>query len=189
MWLFDQHPSWVANTGSDTSPVCTFVRPGTETGSGAWPPQYPWLGEIDCFATDGSNGIWREAYAYNTIANPNFSVWADIMNWSSDGNWVAFNSDWFCTLGSTSGAPTNLCGLPFQASHNYATAGEMVAPNNQATKGPPGYVYQVTMTGTSGSTYPAWCTTVGCTLTSGTVTFENVGPYNAQTGMFLVKLQ
>ena len=189
-YLFDQHPSWTANTGSDTSPVCTFVRPGSESaGTGQWPPQYPWLGEIDCFATDGSNSIWRQAYTYNTIANGIFNVWADIMGWSSDGNWVAFNSDWFCTLGSTSGEQTNMCGLPYQASHNYAARGELVAPNNESLLGPIGYVFQVTTTGTSGSDYPAWCQTVGCTVTSGGVKFRNVGAYTAQSAVFVLRLQ
>jgi hypothetical protein len=193
--MFDQHGNWTSNTGGDNTPICTYVRNGSEdAGTSQWPPIYPWLGELDCYSTDGSNKVFRQAYTYNTIANRNFPIAAQIPEVSSDGAWMAFTSDWFCTLGSTGNTPTNVCGLPFQASHNYAALRELVAPNDEST-GTTSFVYQVTTTGTSGPSYPRGstgfdgCTTPGCTVTSGTVTFTYYGVYNALPAVFIAKLQ
>jgi hypothetical protein len=161
--------------------------------SNLWPPIWPWAGEIICFATDGSNKITRQAYVYNTEGSTTlFNLQSNIASFSSDGQWAAFASDWFCTLGKqpTSTAPM-LCGFPYQENHAYNAGEYVVCSIINATC--QGNVYLVTSAGISGGpvangTWTA-CVTTGCVVTSGTASFSWQGKGNPFASVFLVKLQ
>lgn len=197
---WDQHGSRVSNT-NDTSPVCMETYGGAGgPGSVVWPVNFPWLGEVDCFAADGTNGIFRQAFIWNTQVSDYFSNQFNIGAYSSSGKWWAMSSDWYCTLGTETGGATTICGLPYQPNHNYAVVGELLGPIQLSNS--EGQVYQVTTAGTTDSgvmngcgasgaqAAPAcFCNTTGCTVTAGTATFTYVGKANAQSSLFIVKLQ
>jgi len=188
---WDQHGSQVTNAGSDAVPICmeSYGVSRGANGESTWPAQYPWLGELVCFATDGSNNVARQAYLYNTQTSTYFNLNFNIGSYSSDGAWWAFSSDWWCTLGNMTGEKTSVCGLPYQENHAYS-AGEYLGPV-QMYGGVPGRIYRVTTAGTSGGPVPPakWCKAAGCTVTSGTAVFTYVGQQSAQPAIFIVKLQ
>jgi hypothetical protein len=208
---WDEHSSWVSNDGTDQTPPCTLTYDlpgqGPASGSGAplagggWPHYSAWMGEVFCYSTAQSgadvNKVWRQGYAFNTYGAGNVNGWfnasAGIGSLSSDGNWYAFNSDWYCTMGNgfTGTAAAN-CAPQFLKSHAYKV-GEMMGGMYGACC--QGKIYTVSVAGTSAGAPPtaatngAWCATAGCTWKSNTVTFKYVGSYNAQLAVFLLKLQ
>lgn len=230
-WVsWDQHTSWVTNRGGDANsatsmPICMEAYAGR---GGPWPWTFPWVGEVTCWATDKSNRITRQAQTYNTLTESNmippgttasaalFNSATMIGQYSQDGNWWTFNSNWFCTLGSRIVAATAaLCGWPFQLNHAYQV-GELVGPTWQQNAGNGGAhvgtIYQVTTAGTTSQYLPCpyatstgtncpniavsgyWCAvnaaaTPGCTFTNGGVTFKYMGASNELVSIFLVKLQ
>lgn len=210
---YDSHMSWVTNHGGDNEPMCqgTYGASGGATNF-LWPPTFPWLGEVVCIftnvtstsipnATMGANEKppVREAFYYNSQTSVNFVPQFNVGSLSSDGGWWIFSSDWYCTLGTKTGGTSNVCGLPYQASHTYATAGELMGPI-QLYSGVPGRIYKVITPGTTDATIqPAafWCNTPatasiatpGCQITEGTAVFAYVGQANALDSMFIVKLQ
>lgn len=197
-FMWDQHSSWQSNQGADNTPICTETYGQSSPAGGQplaeawlWPPHYAWIGEVICYATDGSNHVAREAYVWNTQTSPDFNSTFNIGSMSADGKWWAFNSDWFCSLGSKTGTATSMCALPFQANHTYAV-GELVAAPLYNSVLPD--VYRVTTAGTSdgvqhGRPFWAACASSGCTLTVGTVGLTWEGASNQLSSVFIVKLQ
>lgn len=209
--VFDQHISNVAVDQTDRTPFCG--TPYGSMGIGQWPQIFPWMGEVVCWALDGSNRVTRHGYGWNTTTMTDFNPAFWIGQYATDGNWFILPSDWWCTLGNkVDNSNTSNCGLPYQASHNYATVGERISPWWNATNyslGPPpsvaaatGQVYQVTTAGVTNASTPStcgatgaaappacFCLTVGCTVTLGTATFTNVGTNNQRFDLFLYKLQ
>lgn len=209
---FDDHVSSVSVDTTDRTPVCATPYP---TGAGnspstLWPRLFPWLGEVVCFALDGSNHVTRHGFVWNsggsTLFNPQF--W--IGQLSTDGNWWIMTADWWCTLGAAPTAatgglvPNNICGLPYQQNHNYATIGERWGQLFLQSGNAPGQgqIFEVTTPGTTDNGSMGYCgangarpapacicATTGCIVTAGTATFTNVGPYNARIDLFLFKLQ
>jgi hypothetical protein len=188
---FDEHASWVSNNGSDTTPICDSPYPTFPFE----PPRYAFNNEIFCFQTDGSNRVAREAFQWNTWSTTAFANYNSIGSLSSDGKFWGWNSDWYCTLGNSSGGATSICGLQFWFGHTYSVGEFMGSPSGS---GKPGQIYVVTTAGVaSDSTSPptsAWCNTAGCVidcnaLGCGTVVFTRYGTANQNNSVFIVKLQ
>jgi len=180
---WDQHMDWDSNTGTDTGPICENTYLGTNvyqqgnylgnvfgTINYIWPPQWPWADELVCFATDGSNKVWRQSNQWNSGSEVLFSPEYGYSAGSSpDGNYYIITSDQWCTIGggiwpnwstasgsmlnggnSATSSPTVLCGLPFQLNHQYAV-GEYVSPvQTTPTERCESMVFKVVVAGTSG---------------------------------------
>ena len=197
----DSHMSWAYNpSGSDTSPVCGTVY---NYATLAPPPVAPWQGEFACISTsptwtnpaspNASQQEWRFTHEFNTGGNSFFDVQFAISELSLDGKYAAFTSDWNCTLGTTGGGSTSLCGPPWVAGALY-TVGQYVNPFSATGGSGTNYgVYEVTTGGTSASTHPAWfvCNsgTSGNTVTdSNGVVYTCQGPSNGRGDVFVVQL-
>jgi hypothetical protein len=175
----DQHHSWASNDGSDRTPFCSWFQ-GSQTDG------WPWRGEVLCVDTSANQTgkVWRFAFGWNTQNTADFNGQMNIGNLSRDGQWFAFQSDWYCTLG-TSGGTVALCGPPWQPSHAYQL-GDYVGAFMT------GAVYKVTTAGTSSATAPAssqWCASAGCQITTGTAVLTYQGTSNQSRALFLLKMQ
>lgn len=194
----DAHPSMAYNPGgTDNSPVCT-----TAYNYGSLSPieTYPYQGEELCIksattwmdsSAPATNPAYRLVHSFNDGTNDQFNTQFGISEYSQDGHWLIFTTDWDSTLGTVDGsdptcsatypctggfqvAPTGghncLGGMPWQANHNYPL-GTVLHPI-QGTGGG-GTIYEVVQnvacsgSCTSGSSHPAWNTTdpVGTTYT------------------------
>ncbi len=112
-------------------------------------------------------------HTFATGASVTFSTQFQISEWSQDGNWLFWSSDWGCLLGSTTGSapavwssgtyyqtlaltsvpanPTSLCGYPWAASNSYV-AGNTIDPlENTTGAGGVDDVFQALNSGTSGA--------------------------------------
>jgi hypothetical protein len=58
-----------------------------------------WREEIIAAATDGSNTVWRFAHNHNR-AELNIFYYQSFAQFSNNGRWAAFSSDWEGTLGT-----------------------------------------------------------------------------------------
>lgn len=217
----DSHPSMAYNPGgTDNSPVCTSAY---NYASLSPIETYPYQGEEICIKssttwTDSSapatNPAYRLTHSFNDGTNDQFNTQFGISQYSQDGHWLFFTTDWDSTLGTKDGsdptcgntfpctggfqvaAPTGhncLGGQPWQANHSYAL-GTVLHPI-QGTGGG-GTIYEpvqavaVTGTGTSGATHPAWTTTdpVGTTYTDNQVTWKVLATQgNCRGDLFVVK--
>jgi hypothetical protein len=171
------------------------------------PPAFAWLDEVFCFQTDGSQRVSRHAYLWNTNGNRYFNNYGSIGSYSQDGKFWGFNSDWWCTLGNTSGGASNLCGHQFWMNHQYALHDMMSDPSGMAGSYL-GRIFEVTTAGTTNNNVPYWTmflnNTLDCNNTTiidpnnsnatiqgscGTVVFTYKGAENAQSSVFLVRLK
>gem|GEM_PF-742469 len=199
--VYDSHMGSAYNPGGmDSSPVCGSVY---NIATLAPPAVAPDQGEEVCISTSpswnygsaiGAYQVWRFTHSFNTGANAFFDVQFAISQMSGDGRFLAFSSDWDCTLGNTSGtmSPVN-CGAPWVPGAAYA-AGQMVNPFSSTGGSGTNYgVYQVTTGGTAASTAPAWfvCNsgTAGNTVTDANgVVYTCLGTSNGKGEVFVVEL-
>jgi hypothetical protein len=182
--LFDQHGSWVDDNATDTAPFCSSAL---SNNYGEYPPQYPYQDEIFCVAMDGSGTVWREGLEYSTGGNAIFNAWANIGSLSSDMEFWAGTSDWWNTLGNTSGGSTVMGGFNWQPDTVYA-AGTLISP---ATNNGPVLAAQVFMetksTCTSAASAPAWSSTDS--VDDGTCSWIPQGKNNGNESVFIYQLQ
>jgi len=213
---YDEHLSWGYNPGdTDTSPVCgSMYNDSGNIGLLGLPLIVaPFQGEEVCISDSptwiGSSSSapvpnsgqrqYRFTHTFNTETNAFFDTQFAVSQLSHDGRYLAFSSDWDCTLGDTSGNPTSLCGLPWQANHAY-TVNTLISPiGGLSGTGALYDVFKITTPGTSGTSFPgfanpnlAWasCTgTVGCTVTdSNGVVYTDQGKSNGKGEVFVVEL-
>ena len=80
------------------------------------------------------------------------------------------------TSGALEGRVRNVIAIPAWVASKVYVANELARPvaNN-------GRFYRVTVAGTAGASEPVWPTTIGATVTSGSVTFIDMGPANTKT--------
>ena len=189
---FDYHSSSVYQNSSNTHSTCEAAL-SNSYGANGWPFQYPFEGEVVCFPTNGSTSIFREGFSYNTYSSTNFNVFANIGSESSDGKFWALSTDWWCTLGTTTGGSTPYCGFNWQPSHTY-NLGDWIAPGtNNASIGNVYTALSCTGACTTGSTVPNWnanCPNVGDSCpTDGTIVWKNIGVNNQGVAVMIYKLQ
>jgi len=198
---YDSHMSGPFNPGgADTSPVCGSIF---NYATLAPPPVAPWQGEAICIpifptwamgaSPVGQNAPWRFTHELNTGSNSFFDVQFAISQESTDGKFLAFTSDWNCTLGNTAGGNASLCGAPWVGGAVYS-AGQYVNPFSATGGSGTNYgVYKITTGGTSAATAPAWfvCNTgtAGNTVTdSNGVVYTCQGTGNGRGDVFIVRL-
>ncbi|MGA9391484.1 MAG: hypothetical protein WBV69_13675 [Candidatus Sulfotelmatobacter sp.] len=198
---YDSHMSWASNPGgSDTAPVCGSVY---NLATLAPPPNAPWQGEVVCVSTtpswsnpaspSGGQTQWRFTHEFNTGGSSFFDVQFAISQLSNDGRYVAFTSDWNCTLGTTSGGTTSVCGPPWVGGTAYSV-GQYVNPFSSTGGSGTNYgVYEITTGGTSAAAHPAWfvcnSSTAGNTVTdTNGVVYSCVGQSNQRGDVFVVQL-
>jgi hypothetical protein len=187
---FDQHTSCVAENTSDTAPVCGAAL---SNSYGNWPYNYPYFGEVYCYATDGSNNVWRQGLSYNSNANVGFNTWANVGGLSSDGSLWANSTDWFNTLGSNTGLTTCLGGFNWQPSHTY-NLNDKIAPGTNNSPAAGASVFQATSCQggvcTSGTMHPVWTTGTGSSpaKVDGTITWTNQGTNNCNATIVVYRL-
>jgi len=198
---YDSHMGSAFNPGgTDTAPVCGSIY---NVATLAPPPVAPDQGEEVCVSTSpnwtyGSTiapyQIWRFTHSFNTGGNSFFDVQFAISQMSGDGRFLAFSSDWDCTLGNTSGTTSPLyCGPPWVPGAVY-TVGQMINPFSSTGGNGTNYgVYQVTTGGTAAVTAPAWFAcdsgTAGNTVTDANgVVYTCLGTSNGKGEVFVVEL-
>lgn len=198
---YDSHTAfWHGPLDDDTGPVCgTMYNYATLAPE----PVAPYQGEEVCISTQpnwnvgdpiGRYRVWRFTHTFATGGNAFFDTQFAISQLSQDGKFLAFSSDWNCTLGSTAGTADSLCGPPWVAGTNYA-AGQMINPFGATTGSGTNYgVYEVTTGGVASSTRPAWfvcnSSTAGNTVTdSNGVVYTCRGSNNGKGEVFVVGLR
>src|ERR1700722_4113601 len=186
---FDYHTSAVAENSSDTSSICGATL---SNNYGNWPYNYPYFGEVFCYATDGSNTVWREGLSYNSEANVGFNTWANVGGLSSDGSLWANSTDWWNPLGSTKGLTSCLGGFNWQPMNTY-NLNDLIAPGTNNGPAAGAGVFQATScTGgvcTTGSKHPVWTSGVGNSPPQdGTVTWTNIGTNSCNPTIVVYKL-
>lgn len=150
--------------------------------------------------------VKQYTHTFATGTNLLFSSQFQISEFSQDGKWLLWSSDWNCSLGSVDGSvpvvnasgflgqlpvtpvpasPGSFCGLPWQASHAYVI-GNMINPiENTSGSGGVDDVYQavaVNGTGTSGppsslSNNQPKCGTTSCWIQTTAPTASTAGTY------------
>jgi len=198
---YDSHLSAAYNPGgADASPVCGSIFNDETLSPVAFAP---FQGEAICVPTSprwasgaspvGQNAPWRFTHEFNTGSNAFFDVQFAISQESTDGKFLAFSSDWNCTLGSTAGGSSSLCGVPWVGGAVYS-AGQYVNPFSGAGGSGTNYgVYKITVGGTSSAIPPAWfvCNsgTAGNTvMDSSGVVYTCQGSGNGRGDVFIVRL-
>jgi hypothetical protein len=187
---FDYHNSWTYANSTDTTPSCAATY-ADNYGINGWPFQYPYQGEIVCFATDGTNRVWRQAFIYDTYSSKTFNTAETIGSMSSDGKFWGNSSDYWCTLGNINGGTTSLCGFNWQASNTY-NLNDIISPGTNNGPAAGSSVFQAVSCGgacTTSSSAPAWPSALNATVVDGNVTWKNIGTNNALGGVFIYKLQ
>lgn len=206
-FALDLHDTWVNADVNDSNAVCggqypfgiksnTNIAPAGIGGinNSMWPPQYPWEGEIDCYSVTGTKEISRQAYFWGTGVIPIFSTQENIGEGGPSGNFWAFSSDWWCTLGTQVQGATPICGFPYRPSTQYNVGdlmGTVLYYSNV------GQVYKTVTAGSTDATpvpvstfQTSGCTTVGQTcVLPGTATFQYMGLANMNTAAFVVRLR
>lgn len=197
---YGAHISWAHNSGNtDSSPACGTIYNSMNLSA---IETAPWQGELVCITTSpswvsplspsGAQQEWRFGHTFATGTNSNFSVQFQISQLSGDGQFLAWGSDWGCTLGTTSGTVTSLCGPPWLPNTAYAT-GTLINPIGSTTGSGAIYdVFEITTSGTSAKISPDWANCmgrVGCTVVdSNQVVYTDQGKGNARGDVFIVQL-
>lgn len=198
---YDSHTAfWHGPQDDDTGPVCGTVY---NVATLAPVPVAPYQGEEVCISTTpnwnygdpiGAYKVWRFTHTFASGGNGFFDTQFAISELSQDGKFLAFSSDWNCTLGSTTGTASSWCGPPWVAGTNY-TVGQMVNPFGATSGSGTNYgVYEVTTGGVASSTKPAWfvcnSSTAGNTVTdSNGVVYTCLGSNNGKGEVFIVGLK
>jgi hypothetical protein len=197
---YDSHMAyWHDPLDDDLGPICGTIYNYTTL---APPPLYPYQGEEVCISTTptwtsgnaiGAQQEWRFTHNFNTGGSPNFDTQFAISQLSTDGRWLAFSSDWNCTLGSITGAATSLCGPPWAPNVAYGL-GQTINPfSNDGGSGANYGVWQISTPGTSAGSAPAWvvCTSsnAGTVITDANgVGYTCLGAGNGKGEVFIVQL-
>jgi hypothetical protein len=197
---YDSHLAyWHDALDDDLGPICGSIF---NLATLAPPPVAPYQGEEICVSTTptwtvggtiGGYKVWRFTHSFNSGGSPDFSVQFAISQLSTDGKFLAFSSDWNCTLGNISGGSTSLCGPPWVPGATY-TVGQMINPfSSNGGSGTNYGVYTVTTGGIASATRPAWfvCNsgTAGTTVSdSNGVVYTCQGTGNGKGEVFIVKL-
>ena len=201
---YDSHMAyWHDASDDDLGPICGSMY---NVATLAPPPVAPWQGEEVCIssapswtvgAAIGAWQVWRFTHSFNTGGNPFFDTQFAISQLSNDGGWLAFSSDWNCTLGTITGGPSSgsgwFCGPPWVSGTTY-TVGQMINPFGSTGGSGTNYgVYTVTVAGTSAATPPTWfvCNsgTAGNTVTDANgVQYTCQGTGNGRGDVFIVQL-
>lgn len=188
--ILGSHMSWAGDPGTDTYPVCGTLY--SEFSTNAWQnmeacmstyPTYPTgytpqSGGVSLASQASVGTVWQFTHSFNTSTSTNFSTQFGISEYSQDGNWLFWTSDWGCTLGSktgsgpvvwssgsyyqmlqvtwadpfthASGTPTSLCGWQWYGSTSYV-AGNTINPiEGLVGTNQIDDVFQALTTGTSG---------------------------------------
>jgi hypothetical protein len=173
----DTHTQWVNANASDGMPivVSSFVDSSNPPYS-LMQIQCAWDHEIDAVAADGSGTTWRLAHnratgLANPQATPDSSYNALSMPvCSSDGKYCLWATDWQSALGTQTGeiSGANFCqgpsGCQWHAGATYVHYQEIIDSN--------GNEEMATVAGVSGTAAPAWPTTMGGTVSDGSVTWQ-----------------
>jgi len=200
---YDSHMAyWHDPLDDDLGPICGSIF---NYATLAPPPVAPYQGEEICVSTTptwtvggtiGAYKVWRFTHSFATGGSPDFSAQFAISQLSTDGNFLAFTSDWNCTLGNLSGQTSPLyCGAPWVGGTNYVT-GTMINPfSSTGGSGKNFGVWQVQAPGGVGSTtQPNWvvCSAANkdaiVTDPSNIFTYKCLGSGNGKGEVFIVKL-
>jgi hypothetical protein len=123
--------------------------------------------------TTSAGPVSQFTHTFATGTSLSFSTQFQISQWSQDGNWLFWSSDWGCQLGSTTGSapavwssgtyyqklilasvpanPTSLCGYPWASSTSYV-AGNTINPiEGTSGSGAVDDVFQALTNGTTGA--------------------------------------
>jgi hypothetical protein len=209
---YDQHMGWAYNPNdTDDTPVCGTVY-NLQTNSPI--PVAPWQAEEVCVSTtprwsdtanpNAAQKQYRFTHTFCSGTNTAFSVQFCVSEEATDGRFMAFGSDWMCSLGNTAGTGTTLCGLQWRTNtvYQFGVNGTMVNPfSNNNGSGTNFGVWRVTtagnLNGLSG-TAPDWtpgaltCNTANAgitTLDGNNVQYTCLGSSNARGDVFVVRLR
>jgi hypothetical protein len=206
---YDSHLSWAYNPfDQDNTPVCgTMFNQSSNIGTVGYPLIVaPWQQEEICISTTPTTTVttsalgtvWRFNHTFMSMTNGFFDAQFGISQLSTDGHFIAFTSDWYCSLGDTGGNATSLCGLPWQTGFAYAL-NTLISPIGALNGTGSKYdVFKITTAGTSGASFPgfstpllAWasCTgSPGCTVTdSNGVVYTDQGVSNGKSEVFITQ--
>lgn len=197
---YDSHLVMAYNpAGADTGPYC-----GTIFYSAlAPPPVAPWQGEFICVSStprwtnpaspNGGQKVWRFNHTFCSGGGTTFDAQFCISQVSSTGKFAAFTSDWNCSLGTSSGGTSSLCGRPWIAGTAYSL-NQLINPFSANGGGGTNFgIWKVTTPGTAASSAPSWvvCNSgnVGATVTDANgVVYTCQGTGNGRADVFIVKL-
>lgn len=200
---YDSHLTfWSDPADDDTGPMCGTIY---NYATLAPPPVAPYQGEEVCVSTSpswsvgsaiGAYKVWRFAHIFNTGGSAFFDTQFGISQLSTDGKFLAFSSDWNCSLGTTDGTagPSN-CGPPWVAGTTYATNALINPFSSTGGSGTNYGVYQVQAPGgKAAATKPAWfvCNSgsVNSTVTDAAgIVYKCKAPANGKGEVFVVKVQ
>jgi len=181
----------IATWYSNVNPDSDFNRPSVPIGN-TYKTQKQWGDDY----LSSSQAMWNAA---GSSTNPNVSVrgfhpFAGLNIWSWTGNSgegadegpIDQRDNFYDGVESCNtptmdfaGYPTNAENvLQWQASTSFGANGSYAVA---ADVGGKVYVFAATTAGTSGASAPAWCSTLNCTVTDGTVTWTNIGTRNSVT--------
>jgi hypothetical protein len=197
---YDSHLAfWHDASDDDLGPTCGTIYDG---GGGYANEVAPWQNEEVCISTTptwlppaaiGAYRISRFTHTFNTQTNAFFDAQFSISQLSTDGKFLAFTSDWNCTLGDTSGNATNNCGQIWHPSTAYSN-GTFVHPFSSLSGSGTNYgVWKVTSNGTSavGNWGGPVCSAanVGATFTdAASLPYQCIGVDTAKAEVFIVNL-
>jgi hypothetical protein len=198
---YDSHFAfWHDPADDDLGPVCGSMY---NIATLAPPPLAPYQGEAVCVSTTplwaqgasiGAYKVWRFTHEFCTGGNAFFDTQFCISQLSTDGKFLAFSSDWNCTLGTTAGVASPLfCGAPWVGGTNYTT-NTMINPFSGTNGTGTNFgVYQVQAPGgIASTTKPAWfvCTagSAGTNVTdSNGIVYKCLGPGNGKGEVFITE--
>jgi hypothetical protein len=179
--VLDSHLSVAGDDGTDTVPAC-----GTSYNYQTLGPAFnAWQNMETCYpvtptATSSSvsyGPVWQFTHSFDTGTSNTFSIQFQISQYSQDGAWLFWGSDWNCGNGSETGAPpapwtsgtyyqklaitaspaspSNLCGLPWEPATTYVT-GNMINPiEGTGGSGQVDDVFQAIYVSSGGTSGPA----------------------------------
>lgn len=204
---YDSHLAfWHDASDDDLGPVCGTIYNNV---SNAPPPIAPWQQEEICESSSptwnpsvgpiGAWKVWRFTHTFNSGGSSFFDTQFAISQLSQDGKFLAFSSDWNCSMGNINGSTTNtFCGAPWVAGATY-TLNQLVNPfQNTGGSGTNYGVYKITNIGTQGGvaslTKPSWfvcnSSSAGSTVTDlNGVVYTCQGSGNGKGEVFVVGLK
>jgi hypothetical protein len=150
--ILDSHLSWVGDPGTDNYPACgtTYNLPTLGPAFNAWQNMetcYPTAVTQSVSSLPISSSLpsfgspWQFTHTFATGTSRMFSTQYQLSQYSQDGNWLFWSSDWNCQNGSLTGSPptvwtsdthvqmlavaavpanpSSLCGLPWIPATTY----------------------------------------------------------------------